>query len=51
MMKLSDELELKTSNGLSTSINGADVKLADTSLSSSIAGLQVSSIHKQELQK
>ncbi len=29
-------LELKTGNSLSTSINGVDVKIADTSLSSSI---------------
>ena len=45
---------MKTGNTISTSVNGVDVKLADTSLSSSmitIAGIHVSSIYKQELQQ
>ncbi len=43
--------EFKMGNSLSTSINGVDVKLADTSLSSSIAGIQVSTTNKTELQQ
>ncbi len=50
-VKVNDELELKTGNTISTSVNGVDVKLANTSLSSSITGIQVSTIYKQELQQ
>jgi len=50
-IKLNDELELKTGNSLSTSISGVDVKLADTSLSLSSLGLQVSTTYKSELQQ
>ncbi len=41
--KVTDELELKRGNNFSTSINDVDVKIADTSLSSSKEGIHVSS--------
>ncbi len=51
-IKVNNELQLNTGNTISTTnINGVDVKLADTSLSPSIAGIQVSTIYKQELQQ
>jgi hypothetical protein len=43
--------ELKTGNSISTSINGVDVKLADTSVSSSVAGIQVSTTYKADPQQ
>ncbi len=46
-VKINDELEIKTGNSISTSVNGIiDVKIADTCLSSSLAGLQVSTTYK-----
>ena len=45
-VKVNDELELKTGNTISTSINGVDGKLSDTSLSSSITGIQVSTTYR-----
>ncbi len=50
-IKLSNELEFKTGNSLSTYLNGVDVKLAVTCLSSSVLGIQVSKIYKSELQQ
>ncbi len=42
---------LKTGGSLSKSISSVDVKIADTSLSSSVLGLQVSTTYKSELQQ
>ena len=50
-LKINDELESKTGNSLSTSISGVDVKIADSSLSSSVLGIQISSTYKSELQQ
>ncbi len=50
-VKVKYVLEFKTGNSLSISINDVDVKIADTSLSSTIAGIQVSTTYKQESQQ
>jgi hypothetical protein len=49
-IKVNDELELKTSNTLSTATNCVYLIIADTRLSSSITGIQVST-YEPELQQ
>jgi hypothetical protein len=52
-VSLGNELQLNTGNSLSTitSLNGVDVKLADTSLSTSVLGKQVSTTYKSDYNK